>query len=259
MVPALLAALLLLQEVPASGPGPRADLLGPEDVLRVTVYGHADLTHTVVVEADGTFVFPLIGSVSVDGLTVQELEQSLTRRLADGYIREPRVTVVIERHRSRSVMVMGEITRPGTYALSDARTLVEVLSRAGPPLATAGTEVVVVHAGAAGEAVRVDMERLQGGEPGSNLKLEPGDTVFVPRAPQVFVTGRVQKPGSYALRPGTTVRQAIGLAGGFERSAATGRVRILRQVDGQTRELSARLDDVLRAGDTIVVGKRGLF
>src|SRR5688572_16215278 len=63
--------------------------IGPEDVLRIAVYGHPDLTQTVSVQADGSFVFPLLGRVEADGLAAPELESRMRSLLADGYIRDP--------------------------------------------------------------------------------------------------------------------------------------------------------------------------
>ena len=88
-----------------------------------------------------------------------------------------------------------------------------------------------------------------------NVSLQENDTVFVPRAPQVFVSGAVRTPGAYRLPPGATVRQAITMAGGQRRSGA--RVRIVRKVDGRAQEIRAGLDDPVSAGDTIVVGSGG--
>lgn len=270
MLLALLALLLPLQDAPApaaaaGAPASREHRIGAEDVLRVTVYGHPDLGVGVAVEPDGTFKFPLIGRVEAAGLLPRELEAAITARLADGYVRNPQVTVVVEVARSQRVFVMGEVTRPGWCAVSECANVVEALARTGPLLETAGAEAVVLRprAGGAGaeEAIRVDLDRLQGGGPSRDVALRPGDTVLVPRAGQVFVSGEVKEPGAYGVRPGTTVRQAVSLAGGFARRAARDRIRILRPAaGGTTQELKAGLEDEVRAGDTVVVERRaGLF
>lgn len=258
MVPAALLTALLLapplaQERPAAEvPSSASHAIGPEDVLRITVYGHEDLTQTVVVQPDGTFVFPLLGRVEAAGLTPRELEQSLVTRLEDGFVRAPQVAVVIQALRSSVVYVMGEVTRPGSVPLPNARTLVEALTRAGPLLGTAGSEVRVLRAGGS-EVVPVDMRDLQAGLAGANLALRPGDTVLVPRAAHVYVTGAVRKPGSYGIAPGTTVRQVVGLAGGFTKRAQR-TVRLVRKTGGRATELKAGLDDPVQADDTLVVG-----
>jgi polysaccharide export outer membrane protein len=271
----MLLALALLtlgaQEPPASAP-PRAQApeyeVGADDILKVTVFGHDDLSLSVIVQPDGTFVFPLIGRVKALDLTTRELEQKLTLLLSKGFIRNPQVSVSVQENRSKVIHVVGEVSRPGSYPLSEGRTLVELLSRAGPLLPGAGAEVVVIHPaspsqgpllpqdveGRAGDQVtRVDLRRLQAGEMVQNLGLRSGDTVFIPQAPRVFVTGEVRNPGAYAFMPGMTVRQAVSLAGGFTEHASTGRLKVVRQAGDKSRELKVKIDDVVEPGDTVVV------
>jgi len=266
---------------PAPFPSPSASLppeyqIGPEDILKVTVYGHEDLTQTVVVQSDGTFVFPLIGRVKGGDLSPKELERKITVLLSQGFIRNPQVTVIVQEYRSKTIFVVGEIMRPGTYPLSGSRTLVEALAKAGPTTANAGAEVVIVRphgevqgpvlpnqvgegpASAAAEVIRVSMPDIQAGDLTKNVLLRPNDTVFVPLAPKVFVSGEVRNPGAYPFAPGTTVRQAISLAGGLTEDGSSGRIRVVRTVAGRSREVKIKLEDAIQPGDTIVV-KSKLF
>jgi polysaccharide export outer membrane protein len=279
MPPALLLAAALqvpLAPVAAVPPAEGAPVeeegrdyrIGPEDVLRIAVYGHPDLTQTVAVQADGTFVFPLLGRVSAAELAPPELERRLADLLGRDYVREPQVAVSVQQYRSKIVFVVGEVARPGLYPLVGTRRLVEVLAKAGPMTASAGTEVVVVRprsgearpvlpsevagaGGGAAEVLRVDLRAIQAGDLDQNVALLPRDTVFIPAAPRVFVSGRVPDPGGYPFMPGTTVRQAVGLAGGSARSAS--RIRVLREVEGRAREVAVGLDDLVQAGDTVIV------
>jgi polysaccharide export outer membrane protein len=227
--------------------------IGPEDVLRIAVYGHPDLTQTVAVQADGAFPFPLLGRVEASDLAPPALERKLAEMLAKGFIREPQVAVTVQQYRSKIVFVVGEVFRPGPYPLVGTRRLVEVLAKAGPMTGNAGTEVVVVRPA---EVIRVDLRDIQAGDLGKNVALLPRDTIFVPAAPKVFVTGRVPNPGGYPFAPGTTVRQAVSLAGGSARSP--GRIRVLREIGGRAQQVQVGLDDLVQAGDTIVV-RGGLF
>jgi polysaccharide export outer membrane protein len=238
--------------------------LGPDDVLRVTVHGHPDLGQLVVVDPDGSIDFPMIGRLPAADLTPRELEAAIGERLAQGFVSDPQVRVDIHLYRSSTVFVMGELTHPGTYPLLQGRTLVEALSRAGPLLPSAGAEVLVLRPSAEpeaqGEVIRVDLQDLQSGLLTRNPVLRASDTVFVPKASQVYVSGEVREPGAYNVARGTTVRQAIALAGGFAGRAVRGQVRILRRVEGRTTELQAALEDPVNAGDTLVVDKKkGLF
>ena len=275
----LLAAALQAPPGPVSG-APAAEgaaaaetrrdyRIGPEDVLKISVYRHPDLTQTVVVQADGAFVFPLLGRVPAADLAPPELERRLADLLGRDFIRDPQVSVTVQEYRSKVVFVVGEVARPGLYPLVGTRRLVEILARAGPLTALAGSEVLVVRsrsgearpvlpsevggeaASDTAEVIRVDLRAIEGGDLGRNVALLPRDTVFVPAAPKVFVSGRVPDPGRYPFPPGTTVRQAIGLAGGSVKSAA--RTCVLREVGGRAREVEIGLDDLVQAGDTIVV------
>jgi len=263
---------------PAPTAAPAADYqIGPEDILKVIVYGHEDLTQTVVVQSDGTFVFPLVGTVAATDLTPQELARKLTGLLSPRFIRNSQVTVLVQEYRSKTIFVVGEVTRPGTYPLLGSRTLVEALSKAGPTTANAGAEVVIVRpkgevqgpvlpnqvgnglvASGRGDVIRVNMRDIQAGDLTKNVALRPNDTVFIPQAPKVFVSGEVRNPGAYPFNPGTTVRQAISLAGGFSEDGSSGRIRVVRQVEGKTTQLKIKLDEPVLPGDTIVV-KAKLF
>ena len=261
---------------PAATASPPAEYqIGPEDILRVTVYGNEDLTQTVVVQSDGTFVFPLIGRVKGGDLTPKELERKITVLLSQGFIRNPQVTVLVQEYRSKTIFVVGEIMRPGTYPLSGSRTLVEALAKAGPTTSNAGGEVVIVRphgdvqgpvlpnqvegaAATTAEVIRVNMPDIQAGDLSKNVVLRPNDTVFVPLAPKVFVSGEVRNPGAYPFAAGTTVRQAISLAGGLTEDGSAGRIRVVRTVEGKSREVKIKIDDPVQPGDTIVV-KSKLF
>jgi len=174
---------------------------------------------------------------------------------------------------------VGEVARPGPYPLAGRTTLVEVLAKAGPTTA-AGAEVVVVrpHKDVAvsgpvlptevaegeeappdkprAEVFRVNMTIIQAGDLDKNLELQPNDTVFVPQAPKVFVTGEVRSPGAYGWFPGMTTRQLISVAGGLTPDGSDGRLKVVRQVDGKSEEDKIKLDDPVKPGDTLVVRRR---
>lgn len=269
-----LVAALAPQAAQQPAPAPPAPLgsgeyeIGPQDILKVAVYGHEDLSQIVVVQPDGTLSFPLVGRVTAAGLTPKDLEDRLSKALAEGFIRNPQVSVVVQEYRSKVVFVVGEVTRPGSYPLSGNLSVVELLARAGPMTPLAGSEVVVVRpaAAAAGpvlpgtpgvsEVINVDMRDIQSGDLEKNLRLRPNDTVFVPQAPKVFVSGEVKSPGAFPFSAGQTVRQLISLAGGLTDFGSTGGIRIVRTVDGKAKEVKVKLDEPVHPGDTVVVKAR---
>jgi polysaccharide export outer membrane protein len=245
-------------------------VIGAQDVLAITVWDQADLSGKFTVEADGSFSFPLIGRVKAAGLTLRDFEAELKKRLADGYFKNPQVSVAVEEYRSQRIFVVGEVRTPGTYALTGDMTLIEAIARAGSATPTASGEVIIVHppkGEAAGpilpnqradaEITRVDLKQLQEGGRAQNVALRDGDTIFVPRAETIYVFGQVKNPGAYALQSkDTTVLQALSLAGGVTDRGATSRIKIMRVVNGKMNEIKVKLTDIVRPGDTVVVPER---
>ena len=265
----ILVLLAALQAVPAPSREPALYVVGPSDVLAITVFNQPQLTGKFAIEADGTLAFPLVGRIKVGGLNIRAVEDDLRKRLANGYLTDPQVNVTVEQYRSQQIFVMGEVKQPGTLQFTGAMTLIEALARVGSPTDHAGSEVVVVRPPGPPEAtaklpsnspnsetIRVDLQGLQTGELSQNIVLRAGDTIFVPRAPTVFVSGQVKTPGEYVIRGRMTVRQAIALAGGVTDRGSGRRIQIVRQVDGKETTLNADLQTPIQAGDTIVVRER---
>jgi polysaccharide export outer membrane protein len=260
--------LLLLFAIGVSAQSAADYVIGPQDVLTIQVFDQPDLGGKYAVEADGTFSFPLIGRVKAGGMTLRAFENELKAKLADGYFKNPQVTVAVEQYRSQRVFVMGEVRQPGPVPLTGGMTLIEALARAGSTLPSSSGEVTIVRAppGAKGpvmpeaakdaEMFRASIRDLESGSLKHNIELRDGDTIFVPRAELIYVFGQVKNPGSYGIQKDTTVLQALSLAGGVTPNGAMGRIKIVRIVDGEKEELKAKLTDIVRPGDTIMVPER---
>ena len=106
------------------------------------------------------------------------------------------------------------------------------------------------------EIFRASIRDLESGTLKKNIELRDGDTIFVPRAETVYVFGQVKNPGAYAIQKDTTVLQALSLAGGVTEHGAMNRIRIVRIVNGEKKELKVKLTDVVQPGDTIIVPER---
>ena len=258
---------------PTSAPPAVADSyrVGASDELKINVFDEPALSGAFRVDADGSIPYSLVGRVIVAGKTVREIEEVLRARLLDGYVRQPRVTVEVAQFRSRKVFIMGEVRTPGQYALDGDVTLLEVLALAGALTDTAGDEISVRRAtepaatvGAAlpedpgtVEVVRVSLAELQQGRMSSNLVLQDGDTVIVPAAPRVFVTGHVRTPGAVVLRGRLTVQQVIAMAGGLTERGSTRGIKIRREVSpGQFVEVDVKVTDFVQPNDTIMIRQR---
>jgi len=244
-------------------------VIGPQDVLSITVFDQADLGGKYAVELDGSFTFPLVGRVHAGGMTIRNFEVDLKKKLAEGFFRNPQVTVAIEQYRSQRVFVTGEVRSPGAYALTGDMTLIEALAKAGSTTPNASEEVVVVRGtkDAEGpvaletpgdkEILRLNLKDLQSGSSAvRNIDLRDGDTIYVARAELVYVFGEVKNPAAYPIKTDTTVLQALSLAGGVTPNGAMNRTRIIRIVQGDKRELTVKLTDIVRPGDTIMVPER---
>ena len=270
-VRAAVVAAVVLALAPVLSAQSAADyVIGPQDVLTINVFDQADLGGKYTVEVDGTFSFPLIGRVKAGGMTLRGFEIELKKKLADGYFKNPQVTVAVETYRSQRVFVMGEVRQPGPVPLTGGMTLIEALARAGSTMPTSSGEVAVVRAshGAKGpvlpkgdhsgtEIFRASIRDLEAGALQQNIELRDGDTVFVPRAESIYVFGQVKNPGAYALvERDTTVLQALSLAGGVTENGAMNRVKVIRMVNGEKKELKVKLSDMVRPGDTVVVPER---
>ena len=227
-------------------------LVGPGDILEVAVFEVEDLSRSAAVAADGRIRLPLIGAVAVAGLTPQQIEGELRARYADGYLRDPQVSVSVADFRSQPVSVLGAVREPGVYQLLGRRRLSDVLALAGG----LGPEV--------GETIRIS--RVADGDRRSEIEIavadllsapatpeddpfiEPHDSIHISKAGVVYVLGAVGRPGGFPIkdREPMTVLRALSLAEGDESVAARKRTRVIRRRDGVETELPIRLDRILK-------------
>lgn len=242
--------------------------IGEGDLLRITVYDHPDLSSDTRVSGEGKISFPLIGEVDVTGLTSAQVEKKLARALDPDYIVKPQVAVFIVEYKSKKVTVLGEFIKPGLVELRGNSTLLEVISGAGGITPNAGDMLYIqrkiFRGGSATNediTVTVELKRLlEEGDIKANVPVQDGDSIYVPKAAFVYVSGEVKTPGAYKITKGLTVLKAITIAGGFTPKAWQGRTKIIRKaVDkaatGETREVTipATMDALVMDDDVIVV------
>jgi polysaccharide export outer membrane protein len=276
-----LAVVVLALLVCQAAGGEEAYEIGPGDVLRVVVLGQSDMSGDMPVDSDGIVTFPILGKVKASDMTTKDLERKLTRLLADGYLKRPEVSVAVQEFRSQRVYVSGEVQRPGVYALKADRSLLALLGDVGSLTPGAGHEVVVTRPSkgptpvaeppasdgapptgeAAGsppgaEVFHVNLDDLRAGKPEANILLQVGDSVHVPPAAQVFVSGHVGRPGAYRYQSGTTLLEVLTLAGGVTERGASGRTKVIRTIDGKKKQIKVEMGDPVMPGDTIIVPER---
>ena len=246
--------------------------IGATDVLGIKVFGEDALSNNYTVDSDGSITFPLLGRIQVGGKTTREIEEQLIKSLAAGYIRKPQVSVEIATYRSRSIFVIGEVKSPGRYTINGPQTLLEVIAHAGSTTAAASDTIIVqrykdgIAAAVTNPAVpgdpqalevfRVSLTDLREGRLTANILLQDSDTIIVPPAERFYVTGYVRQPGSFVLRPGMTVRQAIAEAGGVTERGSSRGIKIIRKENGKEVELDADMADLVKPNDTIRIRQR---
>jgi len=271
----LVAGLLL--SLNASPPVPAQEyVIGARDVLRITVWGQDDLTRDYQVDADGFVPFPLVGRVKAAGLNDKQFATRLADLLEKDYLENPQVMVTVKEFLSKKVHVLGEAEKPGLFYLAGPTTILEIISKAGGLSRAAGRQLVLIRSGgsapdsgAKGNAIlRINFERIQGGDTAENILLEDQDMVFVPKANGFFVLGEVKVAGAFPLEKASTVLDAITLAGGFSDKAAPSGVKLIRRLaSGEQETISLDLsggsprDQIIKIqeGDTLLVPKGNTF
>jgi polysaccharide export outer membrane protein len=264
---ALFAALLLIAlplAAPAQGNDARANAtLGAGDSIRITVYQNPDLTTEARLSPLGAIVFPMIGEVTLNGLTQAEAGARIAQLLRSGkFILKPQVAVAMLEARSRVVHVLGQLSRPGNYALEDSGSrLTDILTQAGG-ISPTGADLVTVLSSHGDKPVQYEIDVpaiFRGGDPASNIQISSGDTRFVERAPEFYIYGEVQRAGAYRLEPNMIVMQALSLGGGLTVRGTERGIGIHRRLSGgQFAKLEAKLTDTVRADDIVYV-RESLF
>jgi polysaccharide biosynthesis/export protein len=241
--------------------------LGPGDLIEVNVYNVPELTTKARVSNSGDVYLPLVDYVHVEGLTQEEAQTVIEKRLTDGgFVRNPHVTIFVDEAASQGVTVIGEVAKPGIYPDTVNRKLYQVISEAGGFTQSASRKIAIIRRNQA-EPVHIDLPRNLADDLSGNVDILPGDTISVPRAPIIYVVGDVGRPSGLLVDNGTlTVLQALALAGGTNHTAKMSGARIIRKTpSGMTethielkRMLEAKSPDVtLQADDILFVPVSG--
>jgi polysaccharide biosynthesis/export protein len=259
-------------------------VIGKNDLLALNAFDFTELNQKVRVDGNGAITLPLLGTIPVAGHTVTEVQQDLTQRLG-GFMFDPHVNVFVEEYRGQQVAVLGAVLKPGMVSHTTRNaTVLDTISAAGGMTPEAGSRIFFMPVENRGQAdpqaiatalaehgpgtldgsvlgdtgaVVVDTKELEQETQRFlfDLPVRDGDVIFVPAAGNFFASGWFEKPGTYPLRSGLTLRGAIATAGGFSFAAKRGSVRIFRPgANGQTemREVDFNAIDALKAPDIYV-------
>jgi polysaccharide export outer membrane protein len=271
---ALLLALGQASQVPPPPPAtpvgtlassPPEYIVGPQDLLAISVQGVGELTRDAIVDQDGTFEFPYIGRIAAGGKGVRAIEAEIKGRLSPKYLVNPVVSVEVKAFRSQVVYVFGAVVRPGSVKIAGNATLMSVLAEAG--FSTKSGSVITITrwpkgargtgpaaSGPNAESIKVNRKELEFGS-AQNIPLQDGDTISVPEAEKYTVTGYVRSPGVFEIDGEISVVQALAIAGGATEQGATNRIEIQRL--GEPKPIkNVKMTDMVKPGDIITVPRK---
>lgn len=169
-------------EAPADPVDPNF-IIGPSDVLKVSVWKEPEISGTVPVRLDGKITLPLAGDIMASGLTTDQLQLSIREKL-EPYLNEPEVTVIVQEAKSKKVNIFGRVSKPGSYELTKPTTVLDGIAMAGGLADFAkASKIYVLRATPDGKTERLKFnykDVLKGKNPGQNIQLMPHDTIVVP-------------------------------------------------------------------------------
>lgn len=260
----------LKQHHDAGNSGSRNYRVGGFDVLSITIYEEEDLSREEIrVSGEGFISFPLIGRISVAGLTTSEIERLICNRLAEKeYLLDAHASVMIIEFNSKGFLVLGEVKEPGSYSLKARERVLDGISRAGGlrrlgedwgMRTGAGKKCMIIRVENSNTpkerkiVIEIDLQRLlKRGDRISNIYLADKDVLFIPTAEHFYIIGQVRRPGSYALPDKEiTLIEAISMAEGFTPIAARNSTRIIRVENDVEKIIEVKVDAITRAGQKI--------
>lgn len=227
-------------------PGPREILLSQGDLIAIHIFGNADYVPIVRVALDGTIQLPLIGLLTVDGLTVHQAEELIARRLSDaGMYRDPQVSIQVTESPNSLVTVSGEIH--GVFPVAPGKRLLDVLSLAGGLPATASHTIVIQRPGVP-EPIVVDLGTDPARSAGANIPIFPRDTIVISRVGVVYLLGAFKIQGAVPITQNAplTLMQIAAMGGGPGFEGKFDDLRLIRTSGATRTVVRVDLKKVLR-------------
>ncbi|HLM81326.1 MAG TPA: polysaccharide biosynthesis/export family protein [Terriglobales bacterium] len=225
--------------------------LGIGDLIEINVFGVPELSIKTRVSGSGDIYLPLIDYVHVAGLTTDEAQELIQKRLeAGGFVRGPHVSIFVNESASQAITMVGEVNRPGAYPAVGERRLFDLISAAGGFTEKAGRIITIEHHADPDQKLELHLTSNNLAEDTKdNVDIYPGDLIIVSRAGIVYVVGDVQRPSGFLVSEDNalSVLKALALAGGGTRTSALNKTRILRQTPTGIQEIPVSLKKILYA------------
>jgi polysaccharide export outer membrane protein len=233
-------------------------LLGPGDMLKITVYNNPDLTLETRITETGTISFPLLGEIALGGMTASVAEKKLSNQLeTGGFVKQAQINILVMQFQSKMVSILGSVYKPGRYPLDRSMNLTEVLALAGGVPVDGSDMITVIDKSG---KIEYDLRNIFKNADGSkNINLVGGEIIYVPRAPMFYIYGEAQRPGSYRIERDMTVMQALAIGGGpTPRGTQRGVQLHRRNANGLVEVLRPELTDMVKQDDVLFI-KESLF
>src|SRR6266403_2151074 len=234
-----------------SSAGPARELMiGAGDLLEVSLYGMPDFKTEVRVSSGGEISLPMLGTVAVGGLSVEQAATLVERDLGQkGLFNDPHVTVFVKEYATQGISVLGEVQRPGIYPLLGERKLYDAISAAGGTSPKAGASVLITHRNDPQHPQQIPLLTGAAKSMKNNVPVEPGDTIVVSKAGVVYVVGDVHQPGGFVMENGNeiTVLKAIALAQGTNPNAKLDSARLIRKTPEGPQDVPLSLTKIMAA------------
>ena len=233
-------------------PNAQTYILGPSDVIEVSVLSHPDFTTHGRIDEDGTIRLPFIGSTPAANRTSLQLVTEIAKTLeTQGYFSKPIVKVDVVSYASRYVTVLGNFRTPGLIPVDKAYRLSEIVARVGG-VSEAGADYVILTP-KQGEGRRISIRSLATGDNNDDPYVHPGDKIFSPPIELFYVSGQIKTPGVFPMLPDITFRMAISRGGGLTDAGSDKSLTVTR---GGKKLKHVDLDAKVAPGDVIVIGER---
>jgi len=222
--------------------------LGPGDLVDMSVYNVPELATKTRISSNGDMYCPLIGYMHVGGMTAEEAQAAIEKRLEE-FVKNPHVSLFVAEYASQGASVLGEVARPGVYPVLGQQHLLDLISAAGGLTDKAGRSLTVTHRGDPNHTITIPLPRNISDNSETNVAVFPGDTIIVHKADIVYVVGDVLRPSGVLMDSGgLTVLQALALAGGGSRTAKLSDAKLLHKgANGATEETPLNLKKMLQA------------
>jgi polysaccharide biosynthesis/export protein len=237
--------------------------LGAGDVLRISVFQNPELSLEARVSESGQVSYPLLGVIKLGEATVAQAERLIADGLrSGGFVKQPQVSILVTQVRAHQANVLGQVNRPGRFALEAPVTrLSDLLALAGG-VASTGGDAVVLSGVRNGQPYRLEVDLGQlFNTPNSPLDVavRNGDVLWVERASQIYIYGEVQRPGALRLERNMSLLQGLAGGGGLSPRGTERGIRVHRRgADGKVQVLQPAMDEALQHGDVIYV-RESLF